>query len=195
MIELVKSSLLYTVFGKEVLYMVPPEGVLEIVLHEAVAEKEEVSPNPIPETPLGKIEPLAIPKELIQEAPIGPKYAGNYSNKILIMYANGGVELASELHLLAEKILQAKGVLASDCAFLDIDVNSEFTPRELLRILQPEFILSFGLSLGVGGNYVLTVTGKISMIKADSLDILSKNDELKKKLWMALKPLVLPGVI
>jgi len=195
MIELVKPSLLYTVFGKEVLYLVPMEGERNVMPQAKESEKLQANDIPILETPQVNDEPLVESQQVIQEEQKGPKYHGKYSNKILIMYANRGVDLALELRTLAEKILQAKGILASDCAFLDIDANSEFSPREILRILQPEFILTFGLTLGVGGNYSLTVTGKISMIKSDSLEMLSKNDELKKKLWMALKPVVLPSLI
>lgn len=120
-------------------------------------------------------------------------FEGAYTNKILLMYANGGKPLAAELKTLVEKILAAKSVLLSNCAFIDIDANANTAPREILKQLMPEFILTFGLALGVGGNYSLTITGKISLIKADALAILAQNDDLKKKLWAALKPVQLPS--
>jgi len=120
-------------------------------------------------------------------------FDGAYTNKILLMYANGAKPLAAELKTLVEKILAAKSVSLSNCAFIDIDANANTAPREILKQLMPEFILTFGLALGVGGNYSLTITGKISLIKADALAVLAQNDDLKKKLWAALKPVQLPA--
>lgn len=124
------------------------------------------------------------------------KVLGENSNRILILSNESGSPfLSANDYTFLEKIIQATGNQLDQCAIVNT-FRQTYTLQDLVTYTQAKNIVTFGINLFEIGiqdkaplNYECRpqLNNTINLIPGENLNIISKNGDKKKALWIALK--------
>ncbi len=163
-----KNSEWLAALFQEGIYVVPEEK--PAADNKIIQEKNDTEPK-VPEETSDDILPM-------------PGFRGKNKKHILVLAAR---ELTPAEDEFLTKIMNAAGLSWDDIAF----INWKEQPRpDLLDRLETHVVISFGLEHDPWCDavpYSVHHANGVTHLRADDLQSLNENTDLKRKLWMALK--------
>lgn len=135
---------------------------------------------------------LYIPKAPATESTKSFEYDGENNKYILMLFshtANGTVPAAQRNFL--EKILGATKLSFDDVAMVNLNNYPNASFEDLKDFFAPSSLFLWGVSPSIfniqAQHYQPIIHNKVKVISVDAIEMIEKNDDMKKKLWGILK--------
>ncbi|SEA16623.1 hypothetical protein [Pedobacter hartonius] len=186
--QLTTSAEALRLFFTDDIYLVKNEEATAF----STAAKQESERMTVPESAQKSVlpapEPLAAPAAVF-------KYLGKNQKNILILVNDGEHDVSSESgRELLRNLVKAMQLTANDFALLNYFDYQQSKFEDLIKFFSSRLVLGFGVSpvqLGLNEQpqHAIGRHGDIQLVFSGRLDLLTADQEGKKKLWGSLKQL------